>query len=63
MTGDACLVTSWRTKDTRAGIVENERMFDVYQSTSQSTRFMTMGDHSPDIFDIEEECGTNEEYV
>ena len=53
-------------------------MFDVYQSTSQSTRLIwsalswvkvkkrrkkTMGDRSPDIFDTEEEGGRNEEYV
>ena len=69
MAGDVCLVTSWRMKDTRAGIVENKRMFDVYQSTSQSTRLTwnalswvkvnkrrenTIGDRSPDIFYTEE---------
>jgi len=65
-------------KDTRAGIVENERMFDVYLSTSQSTRLIwsplscvkvnkrrkkTMGDRSPDIFDTEEEGGRYKEYL
>ena len=57
-------------KDTRAVIVENERMFDVYQSASQSTRVKVnkkrkkaLEDRSPDIFDTEEEGGKNEEYV
>ena len=78
MTGDACLVTSWRIKESRAGIVESERMFDVYQSTSQSTQLIwstlswekvnkkrkkTIGDRSPDIFDTGEAGGRNEKYV
>ena len=57
MTGDACLVTSWRMKDTRAWIVDALSWVKV-----NKRRENTREDRSPDI-DTEEAGGRNEEYV